>query len=90
MVVSSHLRILVAHKELKEKRRIGIRVIVAETGAARSSVQRLLNNTIREVPLAALAALCAWVPCAPGDMLRLDPLPDSAGPIPLIARQART
>jgi putative transcriptional regulator len=78
-VVNSHLRILVARKELQERRRIGIRVIVEETGAARSAVQRLLNNTIKEVPLDALAALCEWVPCAPGDILRLEPLPETEG-----------
>lgn len=74
--MNSHLRVLVAQKELRENRRIGIRVIVEETGAARSAVQRLLNNTIREVPLDALAALCEWVPCQPGDILRLEPVPD--------------
>jgi DNA-binding Xre family transcriptional regulator len=76
-VVNSHLRILIAQKELREKWRIGIRVIVEETGAARSAVQRLLNNTIREAPLDALAALCEWVPCEPGDILRLEPVSDT-------------
>lgn len=76
--MNSHFRVLVAQKELRENRRIGIRTIVEETGAARSAVQRLLNNTIREVPLDALASLCEWVPCEPGDILRLEPLPDSA------------
>jgi putative transcriptional regulator len=76
-VVNSHFKILVAQKELREKRRIGIRTIVEETGAARSAVQRLLNNSIREVPLDALALLCEWVPCEPGDILRLEPVPDT-------------
>jgi putative transcriptional regulator len=75
-VVNSHFRILVAQKELREKRRIGIRTIMDETGVARSAAQRLLNNTIKEVPLDALARLCEWVPCEPGDILRLEPLPD--------------
>lgn len=74
--MNSHLRILVAQKELREKRRIGIRVIVEETGATRSAVQRLLNNTIKEVPLEALARICEWVPCEPGEVLRLEPLPE--------------
>jgi putative transcriptional regulator len=77
-VVNSHLRVLVAQKELREKRRIGIRVIVGEAGASRSAVERLLNNTIKQVPLDDLAALCEWVPCEPGDILRLEPLPESA------------
>jgi DNA-binding Xre family transcriptional regulator len=79
-VVNSHFRILVAQKELREKRRIGIRVIAEETGAARSAVERLLNNTIREVPLDALARICEWVPCEPGDILKLEPVPEEFAP----------
>ncbi len=75
-VVNSHFRVLVAQKELREKRRIGIRVIVEECGASRSAVQRLLNNTIKNVPLDDLSAICVWIPCEPGDILRLDPLPE--------------
>jgi putative transcriptional regulator len=76
-VVNSHLRILVAEKELRERRRLPLRVIVAESGASRSAVQRLLNNTIRNVPLDDLAALCEWLPAEPGDILRLEPAPSS-------------
>ena len=74
--MNSHLKVLVAQKELREKRRIGIRVIVEETGATRSAVQRLLNNSIREVPLDALALICAWVPCGVGEVLRLEDVAD--------------
>lgn len=74
--MNSHFRILVAQKELREKRRIGIRVIVREAQASRTSVQKLLNNTIKQVPLDDLAAICLWVPCEPGDILKLEPLPD--------------
>ena len=74
--MNSHLRVLVAKKELREKRRIGIRVIVNEAHASRSAVQMLLNNTIKQVPLDDLSAICQWVPCEPGDILRLEPLPD--------------
>lgn len=74
--MNSHLRILVAQKELRERRRLTLRVIVKESGASRSAVQRLLNNTIKNVPLDDLARLCEWVPCEPGDILRLEPLPD--------------
>jgi DNA-binding Xre family transcriptional regulator len=77
-VVNSHFRVLVAQKELREKRRIGIRTIVQEAGASRSAVERLLNNSIKQVPLDDLASLCEWVPCEPGDILRLEPLPDNA------------
>ena len=76
--MNSHFRVLVAQKELREKRRIGIRVIVEECGASRSAVERLLNNTIKQVPLDDLAALCEWIPCEVGELLRLEPLPEEA------------
>ena len=74
--MNSHFRVLVAQKELREKRRIGIRVIVKECGASRTTVERLLNNTIKQVSLDDLASICEWLPCAPGDILRLEPLSD--------------
>lgn len=70
--MSSYLRVLVAQKEVQEKRRIGIRVIVDESGASRSAVERLLNNTIKNVPLDDLARLCVWVPCDIGELLKLE------------------
>ena len=76
--MNSHFRVIVAQKELRESRRIGIRVIVEESRASRSAVERLLNNTIKQVPLDDLASLCEWVPGEPGEILRLEPLPDAA------------
>lgn len=70
--MNSYLKVLIAQKELREKRKLGIRVITAESGASRSAVQRLLNNSIKLVPLDDLALLCAWVPCEVGDLLRLE------------------
>nr|WP_274703600.1 helix-turn-helix transcriptional regulator [Chloroflexus aurantiacus] len=75
-VVNSHLRILIAQKELRERRRLSVRVIAEESGASRSAIERLMNNTIREVPLDDLARLCVWLDCQPGDILRLEPLPE--------------
>jgi putative transcriptional regulator len=69
--VQSNLRVLVAQKELRERRTIGIRTIAEEAGASRSTVERMLNNTIKRVPLDDLTAICRWVPCEPGDVLRM-------------------
>jgi putative transcriptional regulator len=76
-VVNSHLRVLVAQKELREKRTLSIRTITAESGASRSAVERMLNNTIKNVPLDDLARLCGWVPCDAGDILRVEEIPDT-------------
>lgn len=71
-VVHSYLRILVAQKEVREGRKLPVRVITLESGASRSAVERLLNNSIKNVPLDDLGCLCEWVPCAVGDMLVLE------------------
>lgn len=76
-VVNSHLKVLVDQKAIRERRRIGILTIVKESGASRSAVQRMLNNTIRNVPLDDLKQLCEYLHCTPGDILRLDEIPDS-------------
>lgn len=75
--MNSKLKILVAEKSLKERRQIGILTIVKEANASRSAVQRLMNNTIKNVPLDDLAAICTWLKCQPGDILKLEPNPDS-------------
>ena len=76
--MNSHFRVLIAQKELREKRRIAIRTIAAESKASRSTVERLLNNTMRSVPLDDLARLCAWLPCEVGELLRLEDMMDTA------------
>ncbi len=70
--VNSRLKIVVAEKELRERRQIGIRTIAEESGASRSTVQRLLNNTIKRVPLDDLGLLCSYLDCDVADILRAD------------------
>jgi DNA-binding Xre family transcriptional regulator len=70
--VNSYLRVLVAQKELRERRNLSIRTITKESGASRSTVERLLNNTMKQVPLDDLAKLCAWLPAEAGDILRAE------------------
>lgn len=80
--MNSHLKVLIAQKELRERRKLGIRVITDESGASRSAVQRLLNNTIKLVPLDDLSKLCEWLPCDVGAILRLEDVPDPPPPAP--------
>lgn len=79
--MNSRLRILVSEKELREKRTLGIRTIAEETQASVSTVQRLMNNTMRRVPLDDLARLCRYFGCTTGDILVFDPnAPDGFTP----------
>ncbi|MDP9314610.1 MAG: helix-turn-helix transcriptional regulator [Chloroflexota bacterium] len=68
-VVASKLKLLVVQRELRERRRLSIRIITEESGASRSTVERLLNNTIKRVPLDELGALCRYFNCDVGDIL---------------------
>ncbi len=71
-VVSSRMKLLVAERELRERRRISVRIIIEESGASRSTVERLLNNTIKRVPLDDLGALCRYLNCEVGDILHME------------------
>lgn len=70
--MNSRLKLLVAEKEMRERRSLSIRTITAESGASRSTVERLLSNTIRRVPLDDLGALCSYFHCQVGDILMFD------------------
>ncbi len=70
--VNSRLRVLIAERELRDSRSLSIRTITAESGASRSTVERLLSNTIKRVPLDDLGALCSYLDCEVGEILRAD------------------
>ncbi len=71
-VVASKMKLLVAERELRERRRLSVRIITEESGASRSTVERLLNNTIKRVPLDELGALCRYFNCDVGDILHME------------------
>ena len=72
-VFRSHLRELVARREGREGRTWSIRAITEASGASRYTVERLLQNNSRNVPLDDLAALCTWLGCTADDILQLEP-----------------
>jgi DNA-binding Xre family transcriptional regulator len=69
MKVNSKLRIIVARKELADGRSLGIRTIAAEADTSVSTVQGLLNNKMKRVPLDDLAKLCKYFGVGVGDIL---------------------
>jgi DNA-binding Xre family transcriptional regulator len=75
-VVVSRLKTLIAEKEICERRTVSIRSIVAESGASISTVQRMLNNTIKRPPLDDLAALCNYLNCDVDDWLIMEDAPE--------------
>lgn len=71
--MNSKLSLLVAQRRMLEGRAPGIRTIATESGASVSTVQRLMNNTMKRVPLDDLAALCKYFGCGVGDILEYSP-----------------
>lgn len=69
MKVNSRLSVLVAERRVQNGRAPGIRTIAAESGASVSTVQGLLNNKMKRVPLEDLAMLCKYFNCQVGDIL---------------------
>lgn len=65
----SRLKVVVTEHELATGRKLGIRTIAEEANASVSTVQRLMNNSIRRVPLDDLAALCKYFNVNVGDIL---------------------
>lgn len=70
--MNSHLKLIVAQKEMREGRRLGIRTIAIESGASRPTVQNLLNNKWHHIPRDDLAAICRYFGVTPGDILKFE------------------
>lgn len=73
MKVNSKLAILVAERRVRDGRAPGIRTIAAESGASVSTVQGLLNNKMKRVPLDDLGLLCKYFDVGVGDILEYSP-----------------
>lgn len=72
--MNSKLDVLISERRIRQGgRRLGIRKIAQESGASVSTVQRLLNNKIRRVPLDDLAKLCEYFGVGVGDILEYSP-----------------
>lgn len=68
--MNSRLGIIIEERRIqKGGRRLGIRTIADESGASVSTVQRLINNRIKRVPLDDLAKLCKYFGVGVGDIL---------------------
>ena len=74
----SQLLTLLAQKEQHAGRRIGLRTIARETGLNEYTVRGFAYNTLSEYPAKAITALCRYLDCEVGDLLKLEEAPDLA------------
>lgn len=66
------LKVLLAHKEMRENRSISLRKVALETGVREYTVYGFANNTLREYPAEAIAKVCEYLACEVGDLLKLE------------------
>ena len=72
--MNSKLGILLEEQRVRKGgRRPGIRKIAEESGASVSTVQGLLNNKMKRLPLDDLAKLCKYFGVGVGDILEYSP-----------------
>ncbi|HEU4327423.1 MAG TPA: helix-turn-helix transcriptional regulator [Roseiflexaceae bacterium] len=71
-LIQSRLRVLLAEKENRERRTISLRELHRDTGVPMSTVMGMANNSLRAVPLDGLLALCEYLNCEVGDILRIE------------------
>lgn len=69
-------KVLLAEKELRENRSIRRRTIVEASNVSTSTIVRLANKTIKHPPLDRLAALCTYLDCHVGDVLKMEAAPE--------------
>lgn len=74
----SQLLTLLAQKEQQAGRRIGLRTIARETGLNEYTVRGFAYNTLSEYPAKAIMALCLYLNCEVGDLLKLEDVPELA------------
>lgn len=68
-MITSHFKMLLAEKEIRERRTISLREVTRATGVSISLVQGLANNTLRTYPHDGLDIVCSYLECGVGDLL---------------------
>ena len=63
---------LLAVKERRQGGRISLRSVARETGLNEYTVRGFAKNTLTEYPAKAIAAVCLYLDCGVGDLLRLE------------------
>ena len=73
----SYFRILLAAKAQREGRSISLREVGRATNVPMSTLMGMANNTMRRVSVDELNALCDYLGCEVGDILKREDVPDA-------------
>jgi DNA-binding Xre family transcriptional regulator len=77
MGVVSRFKVLLAEKELEERRSITLRDVAKETGISIYTISGFANNTLKEYPADALKALCDYFGVSTGELIVYAPESES-------------
>lgn len=69
MKTTSRFKVLLAEKEVRERRSFTLSDVSKETGISIYTVTGFANNTLKEYPRDAITKLCAFFGCTTGDLL---------------------
>ena len=88
MKITSRFKVLLAEKELRDKRSYTMKDVASATNVSIYTITALANNTLREFPLAAMGEVCKFLECTTGDLLEYDPNGIRASTLSLLVEQA--
>lgn len=69
MRIVSRFKILLAEKEIREKRQITLKDVAQETGVSIYTVTGFANNSLKEIPSEALLKICEYLDCEVGELV---------------------
>jgi putative transcriptional regulator len=69
MAIYNRLKILIAEKEFREKRKLTYRTISQETGISTTTLTLYMSQKGDRIDLSTLETLCKYFNCQPGDLL---------------------
>jgi putative transcriptional regulator len=68
--IINRFRLLLAEKEMREKRHIPLTEVKRQTGIAWTTLQSWANNDVTRFDAPVIAALCDFLDCEVGDLIQ--------------------
>jgi len=72
-VINNRFAVLLAEKQIKERRNMSLREIERETGISRQALHKWKNNTVTRFDVSVILALCKYFGIQPGELFEYIP-----------------
>ena len=69
MAVYNRLKILIAEKEYRDKRKLTYRTIALETGISTATLTLYMRQGVKSFDTETIEKLCTYLECQPGDLI---------------------